>query len=80
MKKIFLVLSLFLLSACMHAQNPNTDSPVETQKPTPLPDVSYDQDPVSYYMDPVEDIMEEYIPMMNTMVKLTVYQVDAELL
>lgn len=78
MKKIFLVLSLFLLTACMQTQNPNTDSPVETQKSTALPDVSYDQDPVSYYMDPVEDIMEEYIPMMNTMVKLTVYQGDAE--
>lgn len=78
MKKIFLVLSLFLLSACMHAQNPNTDLPIETPKTTPLTEVDYNQDPVSYYMESVEDIMEEYIPMMNTMVKLTVYQGDAE--
>ncbi|MBQ4342972.1 MAG: FAD:protein FMN transferase [Erysipelotrichaceae bacterium] len=76
MKTIFLILSIFLLTGC--TQTSSNLNPT----PTPTPDSSQsliqESETVTYYMDSVIDIMDEYIPMMNTMVRLKVYRGDAE--
>ncbi|MBE6108262.1 MAG: hypothetical protein E7192_06450 [Erysipelotrichaceae bacterium] len=78
MKTIFLILSIFLLTGC--TQTSSNLNPT----PTPTPDSSQsliqESETVTYYMDSVIDIMDEYIPMMNTMVRLKVYRGDAEAL
>lgn len=80
MKFLHIFLSLLLITGCMKTEN-GTNSTVDKNE-TNESDVTLitDDNPVTYYMDSVEDIMEDYIPMMNTMVRLKVYQGNAEAL
>lgn len=84
MKHTLTILLILLLCGCTAAD----ESPVLTPSPTPTPQSTSDSsivqndenEEVIYYMESVEDFMEEYIPMMNTMVRLKVVAGDAEAL
>ncbi len=80
MKFLYIFLSLLLITGCMKTEN-GTSSTIDKNE-SEKSDITLvtDDNPVTYYMDSVEDIMEDYIPMMNTMVRLKVYQGDAETL
>lgn len=64
MKKILFLLLFILLVGCGAVNEQNS-------KPTDLDKTQ--QESNSYYLESVSDIQDEYIPMLNTMVKLTVY-------
>ena len=80
MKFLCIFLSLLLITGCMKTEN-GTSSTIDKNE-SEKSDITLvtDDNPVTYYMDSVEDIMEDYIPMMNTMVRLKVYKGDAETL
>ena len=78
MKLFSILLSLLILSGCTQASN--TPDIVPSASPVPSKSPIIETEPVTYYIDSVEDIMEEYIPMMNTMVRLKVVKGDAEAL
>ena len=80
MKFLCIFLSLLLITGCMKTENWTSSTIDKNESEKSDITLVTDDNPVTYYMDSVEDIMEDYIPMMNTMVRLKVYKGDAETL
>ena len=80
MKFFYIFLSLLIMSGCMKIENETISTIEKENEKTDTVTLVTNDNPVTYYMDSVEDIMEDYIPMMNTMVRLKVYKGDAEAL
>lgn len=63
MKQLLCLISIFLLFGCQTTQKENPKDDLTPSK----------QETISYYLDSVPDIQDYYVPMLNTMVKLTLY-------